>query len=158
MRRGATIDPSGRYRYRLWRTWDAAGTRVLFVMLNPSTADHRQDDPTIRRCIGFARAWGHGRLAVVNLFALRTPSVAELRRARAPVGPDNQRHLRASLRAADRVIAAWGVHGAARAGELLPALAEAARAPLECLGTTRDGHPRHPLYVRADVRPIRFVW
>lgn len=158
MRRGATFDVTGRYRYRLWRTWDTSLPRVAFVMLNPSTADHRRDDPTIRRCLGFARAWGYGALVVVNLFAYRTPSVAELARAREPVGPDNDRHLRAARGRAAAVVLAWGVHGALR-GRDREALAVLARGrkPLLCLGTTRDGHPRHPLYLRRSVRPLRFV-
>lgn len=158
MRGGATFDVTGRYRYRLWRTWDAGLPRVAFVMLNPSTADDRQNDPTIRRCIGFARAWGYGALVVVNLFAYRTPSVAALARARAPVGPDNDRHLCAARGRAAAVVLAWGVHGVLHGRDRAAlALLARGRKPLLCLGTTRHGHPRHPLYLHRGVRPLPFV-
>lgn len=158
MHRGAKFDPTGRYRYSLSRTWDSALPRVAFVMLNPSTADGRADDPTIRRCIGFARRWGYGSLVVVNLFAYRTPSPAALARALSPVGPDNDRHLRAARSRSAAMVAAWGVHGALLGrDQAVMALLARGRKPLLCLGTTRDGHPRHPLYLPADVqpRPIR---
>lgn len=158
MRSGATFDVTGQYRYRLWRSWDGSSPRVAFVMLNPSTADHRQDDPTIRRCIGFARRWGYGGLVVVNLFAYRTSSVTELFQARDPVGPDNDRHLRAAIRRAAAVVLAWGVHGIRHGRDqgVLGLLARC-RAPLLCLGTTRHGHPRHPLYLSGSIRPAPFV-
>lgn len=163
MYRGALFDATGRYRYRLWRTWDSALPRVAFVMLNPSTADHREDDPTIRRCIGFARQWGYGSLGVVNLFAYRTPSPVALARAVDPVGPDNDRHLRAVCGRARDVVVAWGVHGRlhGRDRAVVALLARRGRrdrgdrgqrAPLLCLGTTRGGHPRHPLYLARDTR------
>lgn len=154
MRRGAVFDATGRYRYRLWRRW-ADGPRIAFVMLNPSTADHRIDDPTIRRCMDFARRWGHGALDVVNIFAYRTPSPRELARARAPVGPDNDRHLGAVCRRCEDVVIAWGTHGALRGRdrEVLDLLGDG---PLLCLGVTAEGHPRHPLYLRKTLRPRPF--
>jgi hypothetical protein len=155
MRRGAVFDSSDTYRYSLWRTWDSALPRVAFVMLNPSTADQRVDDPTIRRCMGFARQWGYGSLSVVNLFAYRTPSPAALARAADPVGPDNDRYLRAAYRRARDLVLAWGTHGSlhGRDQEVLDLLGRGRRKPLLCLGTTRDGHPRHPLYLPRDTRP-----
>lgn len=154
MRRGATFDDSGEYRYTLWRTWDRCLPRIAFVMLNPSTADHRVDDPTIRRCIGFARSWGYGALWVVNLFAYRTHSPRRLARADDPVGPDNDRHLVRVRRRATDVVAAWGVHGALRGRDrqVRELLARRGR-PLLCMGTTAAGHPRHPLYLPGTTRP-----
>lgn len=153
MERGAQFDRSGTYRYSLTRCWSGHGATVVFIMLNPSTADARQDDPTIRRCIGFARAWGFSALEVVNLFAYRAAHPARLRAAPRPVGPRNDRHLRAALARADAVVAAWGVHGAwlgrdrAVAGMLDdPGLGLAP----QCLGLTKGGHPRHPLYLPLD--------
>jgi hypothetical protein len=158
MHRGAKFDPTGRYRYSLRRTWDSALPRVAFIMLNPSTADGRADDPTIRRCIGFARRWGYGSLIVVNLFAYRTPSPAVLARASGPVGPDNDRHLRAAWSRSAAIVAAWGVHGSLLGRDLaVMALLARGRKPLLCLGTTQDGHPRHPLYLPADVQPRPFA-
>ncbi len=145
---GAIFDCTGAYRYRLWREWDAARPSVAFVMLNPSTADAEGDDPTIRRCIGFARTWGFGRLEVVNLFALRATDAVELRRHAEPVGPENDRHIRELVGGAAAVVAAWGCHGA------LSARADAVEALLPPkifeLGRTIGGAPRHPLYVRRD--------
>lgn len=142
---GATFSRDRRYRYRLWRRWDRARPVVVFVMLNPSTADARHDDPTIRRCIGFARRWGYGGIEVVNLFGYRATDPRALRIVRDPVGPGNWRHIRRALRQAALVILAWGAHAH---GDRLTRVARA-----QCLGLTRAGQPRHPLYLRRDVRP-----
>jgi hypothetical protein len=159
MRRGATFDATSTYRYSLWRTWDGSLPRVAFIMLNPSTADHRTDDPTIRRCMDFGRRWGYGSVLVVNLFAYRTPSPAELARARHPIGPENDRYLMAAGRRSAAVVAAWGVHGAlhGRDAQVLELLGLRRRKPLLCLGTTSAGHPRHPLYLHRETRPMPFV-
>ncbi len=92
-RNGAVLSADGVYRYRLWRTWDASKPTLAFLMLNPSTADATEDDPTIRRCLGFAKEWGYGSLVVVNLFALRSPNPDALRENDDPVGPENGEHL-----------------------------------------------------------------
>ncbi len=154
MRRGATFDPAGTYRYTLWRTWDSSRDRVAFVMLNPSTADHRVDDPTIRRCIGFSRSWGFGSLLVVNLFAYRTPSPKELAQAKAPVGPKNDHYLRYAARRADTVVIAWGTHGVLydRHRHVLDMLSARTRQSLSCLGVTAGGYPKHPLYLARSTR------
>lgn len=150
---GAWLD--GRYRYLLWRRWAEADS-LLFIMLNPSTADAAQDDPTIRRCIGFARRWGFGGVEVVNLFAWRATLPRELAKARDPVGPHNDRAISLAVARSRAVIAAWGVHGAlgdrdAQVAQLLAATR------LRCLGLTRDGAPRHPLYVAGNVRAADFA-
>ena len=90
-RTGADFDPTGVYRYSLWREWDARAPAVAFVMLNPSTADAGKDDPTIRRCASFARSWGYGSLEVVNLFAYRASEPKRLRQTPDPIGPANDR-------------------------------------------------------------------
>lgn len=125
-------------------------------MLNPSTADAVRDDPTIRRCIGFARAWGYWRLEVTNLFAFRTPAPPALRCAPDPVGPLNDRWLLRVAARADRIVCAWGIHGALRNRES-EALELLRDFPLEHLGLTTRGHPRHPLYVAAATAPLRYV-
>lgn len=147
MIRDAIIDATGQYRYSLCRCWEPTLPGVCWVMLNPSTADATQDDPTIRRCISFARGWGYGSLEVVNLFAYRAPLPADLRCARDPVGPENDQYLVGASARADLVIAAWGANGGllSRDRKALPLLGS-----LHCLGTTRSGFPRHPLYRRAD--------
>lgn len=141
-----------RYRYVLRRCFagsvlDAPANPVVFCMLNPSTATAMENDPTVRRCIGFAKAWGHSDLLVVNLFAMRSTDPDELTRAVDPVGPENDAAL-ASIPATVPVVLACGSHKMvtkrlARAAEIL------AR-PLLCLGVTAAGLPKHPLYLRVD--------
>jgi hypothetical protein len=150
MRTDACFSHCGTYRYALWRRW-AAGPQVLFVMLNPSTADKQRDDPTIRRCIGFAARWGYGAVAVGNLFAFRTPSPHVLRRAAHPVGRANDRWLQRLAAESSRVIAAWGNDGTflgrdAQVRELLGSL--------YALALTRRGQPRHPLYLPGRAEPV----
>lgn len=147
----ATISPCGTYRYDLTRRW-GDGPTATWVMLNPSTADASTDDPTIRRCIGFSKREGCGGLRVVNLYALRATDPAELVRHPDPHGPDNPAMLIDTARAARRgelVVVAWGSHpmavrGASEVGGPL------ATAGAVCLGRTKAGHPRHPLYVKGD--------
>jgi hypothetical protein len=151
--RTATLSECGRYRYSLLRFWDAARPRLLFVMLNPSIADGNLDDPTVRRCIGFARSGGFGELEIVNLFAYRATSPADLRRAGFPVGPHNDAHIDAALQLADAVCVAWGTAGGdaadARVQIVLPAVRRGGHRP-QCLGITREGWPAHPLYLPAS--------
>jgi hypothetical protein len=137
----------------LWREWDTGKDQVLFVGLNPSTADHRLDDPTIRRCVAFAKRWGFGRLAVANLFAFRTPKPSVLRKSSAPVGPANDCWLARLVTESALVVAAWGAGGRYlhRSDEVLSMLET-----VLCLGVTAHGEPRHPLYIRADTPPMSF--
>src|SRR5689334_19453129 len=109
----AVISACGRYRYVLTRQVGPGSRRATFVMLNPSTADATNDDPTIRRCIGFAREWGCGRLVVLNLFAFRATDPADLKRAIDPVGPENRDWFERTLRPPHDgpLVCAWGVHG-----------------------------------------------
>ncbi len=149
---GATFDATGAYRYHLWREWDPDLPPVTFVMLNPSTADATRDDPTIRRCIGFARSWGYGRLEVVNLFAFRAASPGELFAAGDPTGPENAWWLSRANRT--DIVVAWGNHGRRAAGGVREAVA---RARTWCMGLTALGQPVHPLYVPGSRQPRPFV-
>jgi hypothetical protein len=121
--------------------------------LNPSTADEIKDDPTIRRCRNFAKAWGFDALCMANLFAFRTKDPAEMMRAPDPIGPENDHWLQNLSADAGITIAAWGVPGKFRGRdeEVLQILQEP-----NCLGVTKDGFPRHPLYVKADTKPFRY--
>ena len=156
----AVLSPDGRYRYRLDRTWDPARVHAVFVMLNPSTADADEDDPTIRRCIGFARRFDCGGITVVNLFGYRSTDPARLLLAPDPVGPDNATIVDGVLAAAatQHVFAAWGaaadLPSVATMASRFTAKAADAGIQLLCLGTTYAGHPRHPLYVPADVEVL----
>ena len=136
-----------KYRYLLGRRISDSPGRLLFVMLNPGTADETHNDPTIRRCIGFAKQWGYGLLEVVNLFAFRTSYIRELRRAADPIGSDNDEWLRGALTTADRVVLAWGNHGAFmnRSQQVLR-MANNATQPYH-LGLNKTGEPKHPLYL-----------
>lgn len=150
---GAEFDLSLRYRYRLWRTWDTTRPAAVFCMLNPSTADAEVEDPTIRRCLGYARAWGAGKLVVVNIFALRSTDPRALYSDPDPVGgrPNDWNIERAAQDDCGWFVCAWGVHGAHRGRGA--AVRELVGARAKCLGLTKDGHPKHPLYLRGDLRP-----
>lgn len=153
--RGAWISDDGLYRYALWRLWDPAIFSLPILMLNPSTADADLDDPTIRRCIGFAKRDGFGGIMVVNLFAYRATNPADLAAVADPHGPDNEAAVMAVTQGR-QVLCAYGVSmGADRAYFTLQAM-RARRAQTFCLGTTKDGAPRHPLYVRKDAPMIEF--
>lgn len=154
-RTGAELSEDREYRYRLWRTWDVSKPTLAFIMLNPSTADETEDDPTIRRCLGYAKDWGYGKLVVGNLFALRATDPSELRDHPSPVGPENDEHLRQICNEADKVIAAWGTDGAlhGRGREV----AEMLDVELHALNETKEGHPNHPLYQPADADPEVFA-
>ncbi len=150
----AIVSPCGTYRYRLSRHWSPGTETALFIMLNPSTADASQDDPTIRKCTNYARAWGFARLEVVNLYAFRATRPADLHAALdSAVGPDNDDHIRAATRSADLVVAAWGAWKFAepRAREVRRIIEPIAR--LHCLARSMSGAPRHPLYLRSDLKP-----
>lgn len=174
---GARISKCGRYRYLLWREWrgsngehwrwlganDGNGQPLgepkacLFIMLNPSTADAQNDDPTIRRCVGFAKAWGYDRLEVVNLFAHRATSPDELLSLSAgddPVGPENQDYVEDAAERAGLIVCAWGGNGG-HLGQDETVLGWLDR-PAHCLGTTRDGRPRHPLYLPAELKLVPY--
>lgn len=155
IRRWAIFGVARRYRFALGRAWAEDLPTLVFVMLNPSRADERRDDPTIRRCVKLAAGWGYGSVVVVNLFALRACSPAALRESRDPVGPGNDAWIR-TMSARGDVVAAWGVHGSyrRRARAVLDLLDGR---PVRCLGTTKHGHPRHPLYLRRDVQPQPFM-
>lgn len=148
----AALSPCRLYRYALWRKW-ADGPQVLFVMLNPSTADESTDDPTIRRCIGFAKAWGFSSLAVGNLFALRTPSPSQLMQNQSPIGDENDRWLHKLQQTATLTIAAWGNNGRLNGRSM--SVAQLLSKP-HTLGLTKLAEPRHPLYVHATTKPIQW--
>lgn len=154
----ATLSDDGVYRYRLDRIWDPDAPRALFIMLNPSTADATTDDPTIRRCRTFAHREQLGGFTVVNLYALRSPDPAALLDHPDPVGPDCDHHLLQAMRHPHVAIAAWGAHPFAerRAEYVARLVVNATNTTLRCLGRTKHGHPRHPLYVKGDAPLERF--
>ncbi|HWP13520.1 MAG TPA: DUF1643 domain-containing protein [Ramlibacter sp.] len=158
MENGARFSPCRSYRYSLWRSWpglpSTAKGYAMFVGLNPSTADETEDDPTIRRCIDFAQAWGYEGLVMTNLFAFRATDPAVMLAQADPVGQDNDQTLCDLAETAGVVVAAWGVHGAHRARDaevrtMLP--------KLHYLRLTKHGHPGHPLYLPKTLLPVQWA-
>lgn len=143
----AVID--GEYRYELRRGWGTdAEPKICWVMLNPSTADATKDDPTVRLCRGFSNRWGFGSMVIVNLFAFRSPHPKVLVAHSSPIGPHNDAAILGAATEADRVMAAWGVHGAhLTRGAKVTQMLTSAGFELWCLGTTKSGAPRHPRFV-----------
>jgi len=155
--KGAEFSLDRRYRYKLWREWDSSKGAVAFVGLNPSTADESLDDPTIRRCINYAKAWGYGRMFMLNIFSFRATDPKIMKAEKEPVGPGNMEAIKAVAESCDLVIGCWGVHGdhLDQGAKIVDMLREG-HVPLYCLGLTKGGHPRHPLYLRKDLRPVLF--
>jgi hypothetical protein len=142
------------YRYELTRVWDAAGRKALFVMLNPSTATEVQNDPTVERCERRARALNFGGFRVCNIFALRQTDPKLMRAHPEPVGPANDAAILDGCGWADTIVCAWGTHGEhLDRGRQVEALMRGTGARLFTLGRTRQGHPRHPLYIGYAARP-----
>lgn len=159
MKRTADLSPCGLYRYSLTRTWDDWKAAAVFVMLNPSTADASVDDPTILKCVKFAKRWGHGGIIVVNLFAFRATKPADMLPATDPVGAYNDWYIRwaseySRLMSAP-IVCAWGTHGRHRDRDrqVLSILGDTARA----LRINKDGTPQHPLYIPDATDPVPYV-
>lgn len=159
----ATFSPCERYRYTLTREGLGGSGTVVFIGLNPSVATADVNDPTVTRCMNFARAWGAGRYVMLNLFAWRDTDPRGLLKVEDPVGPENDAVLLAETSGAKHVVAAWGSHAflrerllSARVAVVCGMLAKRG-VELQCLGTAKDGQPRHPLYLPKDstLRPWR---
>ena len=154
----AVYSPCESYRYLLTRVWDPAGEKALFVMLNPSTATEVQNDPTVERCERRARALGFGAFRVTNIFAYRATDPKVMRAQIDPVGPENNAAILESAAWADRIICAWGSHGAHLGrGAAVEGLLRQAGLPLYHLGLSKGGFPKHPLYIGYDTQPVLWV-
>jgi len=150
----ARFSPCRTWRYTLHRIWDKGRGLLMVVGLNPSTADEVRNDPTVTRCINYARAWGFGGLVMMNAFAVRGTNPRVLREVPDPVGPDNDFWLSRMAREARLIVAAWGNHGLwlERQTKVLSLIDR----EVYCLGVTKQGAPRHPLYLRKDAEPRIF--
>lgn len=153
MKRTASISTCGTYRYSLSRSWDNSKPRVTFICLNPSTADATTDDPTLRKCIAYAKSWGHGGLLILNLFAYRSCEPAAMKNASDPIGPKNDKKLSQAAKNGKIIIAAWGNDGAfnGRSCEVAQNFPN-----LKCLKVNKTGEPSHPLYLKANLKPISY--
>lgn len=160
--RGADVSAHGRYRYSLYRRWDYGKPAVLFVMLNPSTADADIDDPTIRKCIGFARRWNMGGVRVCNLYPWRAtnpkdlPSGHEVGGEHGGILPRNDYAILSAACDAGRIIAAWGANAGPwpmRSSHVMDLLRDR---HVEALRLTKNGRPWHPLYVGYDAIPVDY--
>lgn len=144
----AVISQDKKYRYLLTRIWETNKSMVNFIGLNPSTADHVDNDPTMRRCIAFAKSWGYGGLYMTNLFAYRTAYPNELMKAADPIGPENNRYLKETEEKVNKVVFAWGADGAFlnRDKEVMKLITKG-----HYIALTKKGYPRHPLYLNGDL-------
>jgi hypothetical protein len=147
----ATFSDDMVYRYVLERVLKPGGGRCAFIGLNPSTADEMKNDPTVTRCINYARAWGYGEFVMLNAYGLRSTDPAGLRACADPVGAENDAWIQVEVAKALIVVAAWGTHARllGRHEALVGMLSS-----LHCLGTTKEGYPKHPLYLRKDLMPV----
>lgn len=152
----AKFSPCRQYRYQLSRIWDQELPLCAFVMLNPSTADETANDPTSRRCMSFAADWGYGGVIQVNLYALRGSDPKVLLKHIEPVGIDNDHWLRRTCEWAHLVVAAWGANRAVGRREISVTDLLTAVKSLHCLRITASGHPEHPLYLPASLKPQPF--
>lgn len=154
MIKSAVIDSTEKYRYLLTRIWDEDLPPAVFIMLNPSTADAEVDDPTIKRCMNFAKTWNCGGIKVVNVFAYRATNPKELLKVQNPIGIENEKYIREALINAGLIILAWGSSctklkkGYLKVKELLKNIEL-----FYCLGITNDGFPKHPLYLSGTTMP-----
>lgn len=173
MKRETILSDDRKFRYTLWREF--YGVKALpglgvpvkgneayhyanFICLNPSTADEKKDDPTIRRCIGFTKTWGFGAFCMTNLFAFRATKPVNMKLFDNPCGEQNQHYLLECASNAGIVIAAWGVHGVYHEQDLtVRQWLKQAEIKIYHLGLTKDGHPKHPLYLKADTKPTLYL-
>lgn len=156
----AIMSADGRFRYYLVRRWKTLGPNICFIMLNPSSANQQDNDPTINRCMDFSRRWGYSGLVVVNAFAFRSTNPARLKNEILYVGAMNDYFISDTIRSSDKTVCAWGTHEivekrAKKIGDLLDR--EGLSDKLYCLGLTSNGSPRHPLYVPkfTELKPFR---
>ena len=156
MKKNASISDCGKYRYSLTRIWDDSKPNVLFIMLNPSTADAMKDDPTIRRCIGYAQSWGYGGLIVCNLFAYRSTNPLELLKVDNPQGDENIRNIEYYARISEKIICAWGNEPILKKIPNQQHIVEflyQQKSKVHYLELSKNGTPKHPLYLKKDLQP-----
>ncbi len=151
MRNTAKLSKCRRYRYALWRTWDDSKPYVMFVGLNPSTADETTDDPTLTRCVNFSKSWGYGGVCMANLFAFRATQPSDMMASNNPIDSANNEWLQKLAKDAALIVAAWGNGGSylGRSKQVIELLPN-----MHCLKLNKSGEPAHPLYQAAKSQPV----
>lgn len=151
MKTDAKLSKCRKYRYALWKTWDGSKPYAMIIGLNPSKADEIEDDPTITRCINFAKSWGFGGVCMANLFAYRATAPIDMMAANDPIGSENDYWLKELATDAGIVVAAWGNDGSylERSNQVKSFFPD-----LHCLKMNKSGEPAHPLYLKASLRPV----
>lgn len=162
MEKEAKLDKQRTYRYSITRTWDSTKKRVVFICLNPSTADEYEDDQTLSRCIDFSQRWhdgSYGSIEVVNLFALRATDPKVMKAAKDPIGKENDWYILNAVKNADLIIAAWGEHGSfkRRDREILTLIKNFSK-EIHCLEVLKCKQPKHPSRARKDIVPKVFEY
>lgn len=154
MNKQCIFSPDRKYRYTLWRVWEPNNTKYcMFVGLNPSKADEKIDDNTVRRCIRYSKDWGFGALCMTNIFTWRETIAKLMLLEKEPIGVDNDKYLLECAKNAGIIIAAWGNHGKhLNRGEQVKNMIP----NLHCLKLSNEGNPCHPLYLKADLKPIPY--
>ena len=151
MKKHAIISKDNKYRYQLSRIWDDEKPKVLFIMLNPSTADADVDDPTIRRVVNFAKSWVYGGVFVGNLYAFRSTNPKSLRYTDNPIGTDNIQHIQSLIGLVERVIYAWG--NKKKEPDWLYSLVDSPY----CIDVSKKGISKHPLYLKSELKPKLYL-
>ncbi len=157
IQRSADFSPCRTWRYTLKRVWDDSKPIVLFILLNPSTADEVHDDPTNRRGIGYAMDWDFGGVTFCNLFAVRTPDPKMMKRAKDPIGPKNDYWIAKQAKVSKQIVLAWGANGDFMDRDLdVRIVLRKVKRLVWCMGCTRQGHPKHILYLPRTLKPVRY--
>lgn len=154
MQKSAIMSDCKTYRYELRRIWDSSRALVLFICLNPSTADHELEDRTSIVCVNYAKRWGYGGLIIVNLFAYRSTDISKLYLVNDPIGPENDLHIMRLCDEAAEIICAWGSDGGYRDRDAK--VMSYLKSP-KCLVKLKNGRPGHPLYKSKTLEPITFI-
>lgn len=154
MQKDALLSEDRMYRYGLSRVWDKSKPYALFIGLNPSTADENKDDPTIKKCVDYVLKWGYGGLKMTNLFAYRATLPSDLRKAKEPIGVDNDKYIKELSKSAAITIVAWSNDGSYldRDKEVLRLI----KNPM-CLNINKSGQPSHPLYQKKELQPKPYL-
>ena len=157
MQRGAILSSCKKHRLQLWREWNSNLPKVLFIMLNPSTADHEQDDPTLRRCMDFAKQWGYGGLYIGNLYSFRAADPRTLLKVSKFSHRDNYKHISTMAQQCQLLVCAWGNYPIIKKLGTPLNILKQLNQKLHCIALSKTGTPKHPLYLKKSLTPIPFV-